>query len=230
MSLLQPDSSYGEPINLGPVVNTNAAEFAPFLASDGVTLYFASEGHDGQGGADIFLTRRLDDSWRNWSTPENLGPIINTPDFDACYSISAAGDYAYFTRYKEGAELDLYRVRLPESSKPQPVALVNGLVRSAKDSSAVRSLVFFSILPEYVEQGFATSNPGDGKFALTLPAGHEYMLIAEAKGYLSHNETIDLRELTEYKTLDLNIVLQPVEVGSTVRLNNIFFETGSSNL
>ncbi|MEJ7662415.1 MAG: hypothetical protein WKG07_24040 [Hymenobacter sp.] len=67
------------------------ADFAPFLAPDEKTLYFASEGRGGYGKSDIFYTKRLDDTWTNWSPPRNLGSVVNSPDFDAYYTVSAAG-------------------------------------------------------------------------------------------------------------------------------------------
>jgi len=89
------NGEWSKPKNLGKNINTKGAENSPFLASDGVTIYFSTNGLPGYGKNDIFLSRRLDDSWTNWSEPENLGPSVNTPDFDAYFSIPASGDFAY---------------------------------------------------------------------------------------------------------------------------------------
>jgi hypothetical protein len=62
-------SLWSVPLNLGPVVNTKEGEISPFLAADNTTLYFSSDGHPGYGENDLFLTRRLDDTWTNWSKP-----------------------------------------------------------------------------------------------------------------------------------------------------------------
>ena len=91
---------WSEPMNLGGIINSSGADFAPFLAADGKTLYFASEGHPGLGGSDIFYSKRLDETWTNWSTPINLGPAVNSRTWDAYYSISAKGDFAYFVSKK----------------------------------------------------------------------------------------------------------------------------------
>ena len=79
------NSSWGTPINLGPTVNTRLDEASPFLAADGRTLYYSSEGKPGYGGADIFMTKRIGDGWTKWSEPVNLGPEINSSSFDAYY-------------------------------------------------------------------------------------------------------------------------------------------------
>ncbi|HRG09882.1 MAG TPA: hypothetical protein PLJ08_15005, partial [Cyclobacteriaceae bacterium] len=88
---------WSKPINLGKKINTGVNELSPFLAADGRTLYFASEGHPGYGGADIFMSKRKGNSWTDWTEPVNLGPEINTPSFDAYYTIPASADYAYMS-------------------------------------------------------------------------------------------------------------------------------------
>src|SRR3981189_3746634 len=87
-----------EPVNMGDVNNTTLAESSPFLASDNQTLYFASKGHAGYGGYDIFVTHRLDDTWTNWSAPENLGPAVNGERDDEFFSLSHCGKYATFSK------------------------------------------------------------------------------------------------------------------------------------
>ena len=71
-------NEWSEPRNLGSTINTNLQEMTPYLAPDNRTLFFASNGHNGFGGRDIFVSSRQDDSWRNWSEPKNLGPKVNT--------------------------------------------------------------------------------------------------------------------------------------------------------
>lgn len=85
------DTAWSEPINLGPTINTAGDEDAPFLAADGVTLFFNSDGHDGLGDHDIFMTQRLDNTWKNWSKPVNIGAPINTTGYDFDFYISGDG-------------------------------------------------------------------------------------------------------------------------------------------
>ena len=98
ISFLSSDGSWTEPRKLINPINTNEGKFgtfATFIASDNVTLYFASDRNGGLGNCDIYYSKRLDDTWLNWSEPVNLGRDINTSDWDAYYSISAKGDYLY---------------------------------------------------------------------------------------------------------------------------------------
>ncbi|MCB9034724.1 MAG: PD40 domain-containing protein [Chitinophagales bacterium] len=128
VSLKYSDGSWSEPKNLGPIINTVGAEGSVFLAADGRTMYFASTGHQGYGDYDMFVTKRLDNSWTNWSTPLNLGSKINTPEMDIYYTITSDGEYAYFSSGKSYFGLnDLYRMKLPKEAKPEPV-FVNELV------------------------------------------------------------------------------------------------------
>jgi OmpA-OmpF porin, OOP family len=99
-----------EPINMGSMLNTDLEEASPFIAADNKTLFFASKGHNGYGGYDIFMSKRLDDTWTNWSTPENLGPAINGPLDEEFLIITHCGRYAIFTKQVEIHNTDLFKI------------------------------------------------------------------------------------------------------------------------
>ncbi len=99
-----------ESINMGPVLNSHGDETSPFLAYDNKTLYFSSNGHNGYGGFDIFVSRRLDDTWTNWSKPENLGSGVNTAHDDTHFSFTPKSRYAYYSRGLTPENSDIYRV------------------------------------------------------------------------------------------------------------------------
>ncbi len=103
-----------EPINMGGVINTEFEESSPFLAADNKTLYFASKGHNGHGGFDIYVTRRLDDSWTNWSVPENLGPAVNGPMDEEFFSLTHCGKFALFSKQVSVHNVDIYRIATDE--------------------------------------------------------------------------------------------------------------------
>jgi len=122
VSFQQKDGSYSRPRNLGQTVNSSKADFAPFLAADGKTLYFASFGHEGLGGSDLYVTQRLDDSWKRWSEPKNLGPGINSEQDENYLSVTGDFSYIYFESYPEGSkEKDIYRAPLPRQFHPQNI-------------------------------------------------------------------------------------------------------------
>jgi outer membrane protein OmpA-like peptidoglycan-associated protein len=116
------DGDWSEPKNLGPIINTVGAEGSVFLAADGRTIYFSSTGHPGFGNYDMYMSKRLDNTWTNWTKPLNLGENINSEEMDIYYTIPAAGDYAYFSSGKTMYGLnDLYRIKLPKEIRPEYV-------------------------------------------------------------------------------------------------------------
>lgn len=219
------------PLNLGPVVNTKRGEISPFLAADNATLYFSSDGHPGYGSNDIFLTRRLDETWTHWSKPENIGRPINTDDWDAYYSVPASGEFAYFVSSKSGyGKSDIFKIRLPEMARPNPVVLVKGKVLNQKTKLPLKSIINYFDLQDSNISGTAMSNPETGYYQITLPAGRLYGFLASSEKFISVSENVDLKDLGEYKEIERDLYLVPIEIGEKIRLNNIFFETGKWDL
>ncbi len=105
---------WSEPLNLGSVINSADTEEDPFLDADNETLYFSSKGFKGYGGSDIYVSKRLDDSWTNWSEPENMGRGVNGPQDDTYFNIPSTGSHAYFTRGSLDDDTDVYRFRVDE--------------------------------------------------------------------------------------------------------------------
>ncbi|MCX6154485.1 MAG: OmpA family protein [Candidatus Kapabacteria bacterium] len=236
-SFLIAGNHWSEPKNLGNIVNTPFMEDAPFLAPDGVTLYFASIGHCGYGNGDIFVTRRLDSTWTNWAVPENLGPSINTPDFDTDYTISASGDYAYLvsTANSYGKE-DIFRIKLKgggskqESTIPKPVIFIFGKVFDKKTQAPVEAVIHYELLSTGVEYGIANSNPINGEYKIVLPAGEFYGFRAEAKGYIPINSNLDATRFNEYKEFHRDLELIKFQENVAIRLNNVFFDYNKFDL
>jgi OOP family OmpA-OmpF porin len=113
---------WSKPVRLD-ALNTKDDETTPFLAADGQTLYFSSDRPGGLGSNDIYVAKRLDNSWQKWTKPINVGPPINTAEYDAYYSVSAAGDYAYLVTYQGGqGKADIVRFKLRSDDAPAAVA------------------------------------------------------------------------------------------------------------
>ncbi|NQZ75779.1 MAG: OmpA family protein [Ekhidna sp.] len=114
VSFKKSDGSWTAPLNLGNDVNSLGEEESPFMAEDGKTLYFSSDGYNGYGGADIYVSFKLDDTWTRWSTPENLGPGINKEGDDEYFSIPSSGQNLYFTRGKKGEDTDIFTFKVED--------------------------------------------------------------------------------------------------------------------
>jgi outer membrane protein OmpA-like peptidoglycan-associated protein len=215
-----------KPKSLGPNVNTAGADFAPFLAADEKTLYFASDGRGGYGKSDIFYTKRLDDTWTNWSPPRNLGPVVNSPDFDAYYTISAAGQDAYLvsSRNGTGGSKDIFRISLAPAFQPEVVTLVTGRVLDQATGKPIKAIIHYENLLTGEEIGVTETDPATGEYTIVLPSGVQYGYRAEAKGYLAENANMDVTAKDKYSEQKQDLYLVPFNVGQTVKMNNIFFQ------
>ncbi|REA61570.1 flagellar motor protein MotB [Dyadobacter luteus] len=231
VSFKEKDDVWSEPKHMGEVINSADFEGTPFLALDNKTLYFSSNGHSGFGGNDIFMTTRLDDSWTNWSKPLNLGPVVNTPGWDGYFNVPASGDYAYFSSATNSlGSYDIFRLTLPEEIKPEPVAIITGSVLSSTTNEPVIADILADIKKDAQIFTSTTYNPENGEYRIVLPAKETYRITASAKGYFPVTEEIDLLTETGFRTIQKNLLLQPVQAGQQIRLNNTMFQQSSAEV
>ncbi|MEK6780986.1 MAG: OmpA family protein [Bacteroidota bacterium] len=236
VSFSRSDSLWSEPLNLGDMVNTSGDETAPFLATDDKTLYFSSNGFSGFGGSDIYLTRRLDDTWTNWSAPQNMGPDINSKLDDLFFNIPASSEFAYYSRGMTEDNADIFRVKLPMFSSPEPVIIVRGKLIDAKTGKPIGAKIIYERLSDGKEIGVTHSNPETGEYEIVLPGGQLYGVRAEAKDHISSSQNLDLKNMSKDATVEFkDIRLEPIEIAriepdAMITLNNIFFDFDKATL
>ncbi|MFL5787381.1 MAG: OmpA family protein [Flavisolibacter sp.] len=225
---LEPDGSWTEPKSLGKKINlAKYNEMTPYLAADGVTLYFSSNRPGGLGDNDIWMAKRLDNTWQKWSDPVNLGAPINTEGWDAFFTMDAGGEYAYMsTSLNSYGESDIVRIKLLEKEKPDPVVLVSGNVYNKKTNQPLSASLIYETLPDGKEAGNGVSNPTDGSFKMVLPYDKNYSIRAMADKFFAISENLNLDSLVKagYKEIHKDLYLVPIEIGQVVRLNNVFFD------
>lgn len=227
VSMKRDNGTWSKPMNIGPDINTLVDEYSPVLASDNKTMYFSSEGHYGYGGYDIFVTKRLDDSWTKWSKPINLGPKINDSGSNMGFSIPASGKEVYTYGWTSDAmKADIFVVELGEakSIKPDPVYLISGRVFDAKTKKPIHAEIDYELLPSGQHSGDADSDPDNGEYKIVLPVGKHYGYYAKAKGYIAVHENLDIPVSSEYTEYQKDLYLVPIEVGQKITMNNVFFE------
>ncbi len=227
ISLLQPDGRWTKPANVA-ILNSPQEEISPWLAPDNQTLYFSSGRAGGLGENDIWMSRRLDESWQKWSAPQNLGKDINTPQADMNLAVDATGRLAFMSLGDRGKE-DLYEFELPPSMRPLPVAFVRGTVTDPS-GRPVPAGIAYEFLKNALPAGQAGSHPRDGKYQIALPTGEDYGFRASASGYIAISDRIDLTGARDQQVFERNLVLVPIATGVPIRLNNIFFDTAKTEL
>ncbi|MBN8576230.1 MAG: OmpA family protein [Cytophagales bacterium] len=236
VSFEKDDGKWTQPLNLGKTINTVGEESAPFLASDDRTLYFSSNGFSGYGGSDVYMSKRLDDTWTNWSAPENLGSDINTKLDDLFFNIPSTSEYAYYSRGVTADNSDIFRVKMPMFLTPDPIVIVRGKLVDAKTGDPIGAKIIYERLPDGKEVGVTYSDPKTGEYEIHLPGGHLYGFRAEADGHISENQNLDLRNFKKDGVLTgKDITLAPIEVAvvdvnTSIKLNNIFFDFDKAEL
>jgi OmpA-OmpF porin, OOP family len=228
VSFLEGNDIWTAPKSLGKKINLSGYnEMSPFIAADGVTLYFSSDRPGGIGENDIWMSKRLDDSWTKWSEPVNMGRPINTEGSEAFFTLDAGGEFAYLTS-SDGAfgASDIVRVKLLEKEKPNPVVLVSGNVYNAKTKQPLTASLVYQTLPDGAEAGNGISSPVDGSFKIVLPYDKNYSIRASADKFFAISENLNLDSLVKagYKEIHKDLYLAPIEIGQVFRLNNVFFD------
>jgi outer membrane protein OmpA-like peptidoglycan-associated protein len=231
VSFLNSDDSWSEPKNIGLVVNSGEAESTPFIAPDGVTMYFSSSGHVGYGNNDIFLSRRLDDTWQNWTVPENLGPIVNTSQWDGYFSVSAKGDFAYFssTENSLGAE-DIFRIKIPEKAKPLTLIQMTGQVINQKTKENMAARILIKSKANASDSLSIDYDPYAGDYSFMWPAKKPFTIQVKKSGYFSKVENFDLSKEKNFVLINRNFFLQAVEKNKAISFANVSFDQGKAEL
>jgi outer membrane protein OmpA-like peptidoglycan-associated protein len=238
------------PENVGPTINTSGDDQAPFIHTDGKSLYFMSNGHRGMGGFDLYLSR-----WNNndtWGVPINLGFPINTIADEGALCINRTGETAYFSSSrKDSAEkgmtsktnVDIFSFPLYEAIRPVPVTYVTGKIVANDNNEPLPAQLEINVT-NTDSIIFKSALDTSGRFFICLPSGQDYSFSAICSGYTLYSQHFTLS--TPQSALHpyyLDIRLQKVnvqnserkieileEVGEAIILKNVFFETNATTL
>ena len=227
------EDGWSEPENLGGIINTLGSDETPFIHPDGKTLYFRSDGREGMGGFDLYVTR-YDDELNSWDVPMNLGYPINTKDNEGGLTISLDGMKGYFSSDKGKDNVDIYQFELYEEARPDPTSFIKVMV---KDSLTGKPLeVSLNIDNHTKGSSTETTTNLQGESLFTIVTGNNYGLSIEKEGYLFHSELFRFENI--HLAINPSIVevsLIPIQerkmvVEKPTILKNIFFESGSAVL
>jgi outer membrane protein OmpA-like peptidoglycan-associated protein len=225
-SVKKNNGKWGNPVNPGASLNSPEDEFSPFIYFDGRTLYFSTNGRKSFGGFDIYCSEMKDDS--TWSEPKNLGPGINTPADESGLVISSDGKKAYFSSVRDKSRgKDIYSIDLPDNIAPKPVSYFAGVVRDKRSGLPVRATVELINLNTRKDKVNITTAQ-DGTFIICLPQGNSYGLNVSSDGYLFYSENFDFKGgYTSKKPYRKSVFLNPIDLGESLRMYNVFYDIDS---
>lgn len=229
------DGNFGKPINLGDKINTQARETFPFISKNN-ELYFASDGHPGLGGLDVFVAQLNENG--TYGKIKNVGEPVNSNFDDFGFIIDTNSNNGFFSSNRENDNLgydDIYRFT---ETIPMPKELQQSLMGVVVDSSTQLpiegvKLALFDV--NYVKLGEVISDK-EGKFVFgAVDFGNKFRIIPEQKDFVTLESIIITKESD---TKDIKMVmtpkLQPFHVGEDLRktlgIDIIYFDLDKANI
>jgi outer membrane protein OmpA-like peptidoglycan-associated protein len=203
---------WGPPMNLGPEVNTEGHEIFPYVAPDG-KLYFASDGHVGLGGLDIFYTEHKDGDV--WSTPENLGYPMNTISDDFSIVFNEDGTCGFLASDREGGvgHDDIYSFKKTAIS-------VEVLVFDEKTEAPLPGATVFVAC-----KGDSLTTNADGKVTFDMKLNETCKLTASLEDYLPSEVEASSKNLTLMDKLEVKI---PMRRSAMFEVEGVVFDAFTS--
>jgi outer membrane protein OmpA-like peptidoglycan-associated protein len=211
-------------------INTPYQEESVLIHPDGKTLYFATRGHRGMGGSDLFVSRI--DATGNWSNPENLGYPINTKYDENSLMVSPDGEIAYFASDRKGGfgDLDIYYFTMPEELRPTKTLYFEGIVFDITDHKPVPGKFQLVDLKTGKEVIVSEADKTTGEFMVSLPVNHEYALNVSYPGYTFFSKNFNMLDPNGQKAIHMDVPMVPITNEQPTLLANVFFDFGKATL
>jgi len=206
VSYLLDNDEWSLPQNLGVAINTPGDEEAPFISSDGNSLYFSSTGHPGQGEGDLFVARKVNGKWGEVT---NLGYPINSPAKELGIYVQGNGKTLYYSSAKAGGQggLDIYKSVLPLHLRPNPMVHIEGQVF---DQATNEPIAAKKIIIGAKGEKWTVDADDQGWFFLCLPGNKGYSFQAEHNGYEYFVEAQYLEAQDNVAPVKVPIALKPL--------------------
>lgn len=224
------DGTFGNPVNLGTAINTPQREQFPFMSEDG-TLYFASDGHSGLGGLDIFKSTFINEKF---TKPINLGSGINSGSDDFSFIINNATETGYFSSNRAGGkgDDDIYGFSIP------PKLFIKGVIQD-KNSHLLLPETNVTLFDVTNNEVTSTIVGNDAKYSFEIYPNKSYKIKGSKKLYIpseipfttDKNGNIDkdiLLTLESYKDAEKMIVEEKGKV--QIKIDPIYFDLDKWNI
>ena len=221
---------YGDPVNLGPKLNTAADEITPFYR-DG-TMYFSSNGHPGLGGMDIFST--IWDGSR-WSNPANMGKGYNTNVDDKYFMLDEEGYTGFLLSNRTGTRSNKGKTCCDDIYNVSLKIILADIIATTFDEETKEALAGATVeLIDLTEndplKSGSQTNEQSNDFNFQLELDKAYMLIATAPDYFPDTVEFNTVGLLDSKTFEAPLELEPQPVYITITkenpitLSNIYYD------
>ena len=237
ISFLGDDGIWTKAENLGTEVNTPYDDISPFIHANGKTLFFASDGHVGMGGLDIFFTEIITPQTSNfktghsWKKPENLGYPINTAADQVAMFITTDGKRAFYT-FDDKKRNVIYEFNVPENlfKRFKKADFLKGIVQDAVTKKFVSANIELYDLKTNTLLQKLSSDPITGEYTAVLPNGSQFALYVNKEKYFFKSLSFDYTQDKANAGKKIDVLLEPIRTNVVERLNNIFFDSGKADL
>ncbi|CAL2104461.1 OmpA-like domain-containing protein [Tenacibaculum sp. 190130A14a] len=221
VSILE-NNSFGEPINLGKNVNTEGREMFPFIKNDG-TLFFASDGHLGLGGLDIFESKFEN---QKYTAPINVGTPVNGPFDDFAFVINNDDTHGFFSSNRKGGvgDDDIYSFTIYNCKED-----ITGIVSDSRTGAPI-SEVLVQLMNEKGEPIEEQQTDTSGAYVFKkIDCEKNFVVVVSKENY--RNKTKDTQTLDVNKqTIVENIQLESLIVENQIVINPIYFDFDLYNI
>lgn len=225
------NGSFGSPENLGASINTEGKETFPYVTSEN-EIYFASDGHPGLGGLDIFVGQIENNG--TISNIQNLGSDINSPKDDFAYIIDPLSRQGYFSSNKDGGQGsdDIYKFK--EMRQLKCLQELNGVITDSQSGAVLPG----TELTLYENQKIIKSSISNtnGEYTFAVECGKTYMVRAQKIEYETKEETVTIGKLSGKTSLPIALdksickVAVGDDLGKCFGIKMIYFDLDKYNI
>lgn len=236
------DGSWSQAKPLPEPINTDGNDKTPFMHSDSRTLYFASDGHMGFGGYDVFLARQNDDG--TWTKPKNIGHPINTEQDEQAFAVSTDGKRVYYSGKdpKAPRSIDIYSFELYKEARPEKVVFVKGnLTDETGNVPKNATIELKSMESKNVSQVKVDKSDGAYAAVIRVKENENVVMNVKAENVAFQSQLIETKPETQnvrtsedeeeestIQTVELKV--ETAKPGGVYKINDIYYNTNSADI